>query len=290
MSIRPHRFALTICVLLATFASCSVPPEPTVPDLRRSKALEAFADYGLVYMFPGLVGPEWELGPAYRGLRDAGLVREFRFFQWDTPGLEVLDHLTEYEHNRQKAAQVAEEICAYHAEHPRNPIDLVGYSAGGALALWVAEALPEHVLLRQVVLAQPGVSPTYDLTTALRRIDGQLVVLYCPTDLLLAGAFTSLFGTLDRRYTVAAGQSGFDLDVAVSDPALRSKVVQEGYSDTWAEVGHPGNHMAILQYRWNRYIVAPYLLDEPAEDSLSALDWLARQLLDVLRRQPIQEE
>jgi hypothetical protein len=28
-----------------------------------------------------------------------------------------------------------------------------------------------------------------------------------------------------------------------------------------AVYGHPGNHIAILQYRWNKFVVAPYLVD-----------------------------
>jgi pimeloyl-ACP methyl ester carboxylesterase len=169
--------------------------------------------------------------------------------------------LTDYQANQAQAAAVAAEILTYRQEHPDSPIDLVGYSAGGMIALWVAEALPEDVRLRNILLAQPDISPTYDLTESLRRIDGKLVVFYSPNDWVLSAVFSRIFGTMDRQFVVAAGKVGFDLEVAVPDESLRAKVEQVGWSLEWAATGHPGNHMAVLQYRWNKYCVAPYLVE-----------------------------
>lgn len=260
--------------LAAAILGCGVPPEPTVLHVDRLKITEPDAEQGLLWMFPGMVGPQWEMGPAFRGLRDAGLIRQVEFFQWDQPGIQIFDHLTEYERNRELAAEVAARIVTYRDAYPTQPIDLIGYSAGAALAVWVAEALPADVRLNNVVLAQPGLSPTYDLTAALENIDGKLIVFYSPTDWVLAAGFTRVFGTLDRRFVVSAGKDGFILDAAVPDPELRAKVQQVGWNEEWAAVGHPGNHMAILQYRWNRYIVAPYLLEETtvADELQAAFD------------------
>lgn len=266
------------CALLALVWSCVVPPEPTVADLSRSKSNAANAERGLLWMFPGIIGVEWEMGPAYRAFRDAGLAREVRFFQWDRPGLEILDHLADEHRNRQKAAEVAAEIVAWRHDHPDAPIDLVGYSGGAAIAAWVAEALPEDVRLNKIVMAQPGLSPTYDLRETLRRVDDRVIVFYSPRDWLLAGAFTSLLGTLDRRFMAAAGKDGFRLEVAIPDPELRAKVEQVGWSPEWAAAGHPGTHLPILQYEWNRRIVAPYLLDGEEPEPMSALDWLLDRL------------
>jgi pimeloyl-ACP methyl ester carboxylesterase len=243
-------------------ASCGLPPpEATLLDPAVIKPSSSQEERGLVWMFPGLVGVPWELGPAYRGLRDAGLDKVVRFFQWDVPAPDFVAHLTRYEDNAAQAQEVAAAIVKYRERYPWQPIDLVGYSAGGFMALQVAEALPEDVRLRTVVLAQAGVSPTYDLTAALRRIDGELIVLYTPSDWLLGGAFTALFGTLDRQFVESAGKNGFDLEAAVLIEAQRAQVTQVPWSEEWAKCGHPGGHMAILQYRWNRYIVAPYLIE-----------------------------
>jgi pimeloyl-ACP methyl ester carboxylesterase len=255
------RMSAALCVASLCVLSCGVPPEPTLLDPALLKPSSAQEERGLVWMFPGLVGVPWELGPAYRGLRDAGLNKVVRFFQWDIPAPDFISHLTRYEDNAEQAKDVAAAIAKYRRRYPQQPIDLVGYSAGGFMALKVAEALPEDVRVRNVILAQPGTSPTYDLSAALWRIEGELVVFYTPSDTLLGGVFTTLFGTLDREFVESAGKNGFDLETAAPIEAQRARVTQVPWSEEWAKYGHPGDHMAILQYRWNKYIVAPYLVD-----------------------------
>jgi len=253
--------AILLFAVLVHVAGCGIsPPEPTLLDPAVLKPSAQQAEQGLVWMFPGLVGVPWELGPAYRGLRDAGLDKEARFFQWDIPAPDFFAHLTRYEDNQAQAREVADQIVDYRRRYPEQPIDLVGYSAGGFMALLVAEAMPPGVQLRNVVLVQPAVSPPYDLTPALRRIDGQLVNFYCPSDWGLSGLFTWLFGTMDRRYVATAGMGGFDLESAAPDEALRAKIEQIRWMPVMAEYGHPGDHTSILRYRWNKYFIAPYVV------------------------------
>lgn len=254
--------SLVGCGILAGLLSCGGVPDHGIIDDAILKSQSQQADRGLVWLFPGLVGATNELEPAYRAFRDAGIDKKYRFFEWDRPGPDFMGHLVHYEANRAQAAQIAAEITEYRESHPDAPIDLVGYSAGGALAVWVAEALPEDVRISRIVIAQSDLSPEYDLTVALEHVDDQLVHFYCPTDWILSGGFNVLFGTLDREYVVGAGKDGFVLEQAVADETLRDKVEQVAWEAEWTDYGHPGNHIAILQYRWNRYIVAPYLLED----------------------------
>jgi pimeloyl-ACP methyl ester carboxylesterase len=242
-------------------AGCGiVPPEATLLDPAVRKPTELQAQRGLVWLFPGIVGVPWELGPAYRGLCAAGLDKEVRFFEWDIPAPDFFAHLTRYAANEESAAEVADQIAEYHRRYPEQPIDLVGYSAGGFLAVLIVEALPPDVHVHNVVLAQPAISPTYDLTPALERIDAKLVNFYCARDWLLSGLFAFVFGTMDREHTASAGLLGFNLDVAAPDPELRSKVEEIAWSPVMAKYGHPGNHMGILDDRWNKYCIAPYVV------------------------------
>ncbi len=165
-----------------------------------------------------------------------------------------------YVQNVFQAAEVAAQIAAYKADYPDRPVILVGYSAGGFMAVKVAELLPEDVKLQRVIIAQPSLSPTYDLTVALRHIDDQLVSFYAPSDWFLSGVFSEAAGTMDRQYEATAGKEGFDDEVAVPDAALRRKLRQVPWSVLWLAYGHDGNHMSIQEYAWNRYIVAPYVL------------------------------
>ena len=247
-------------VLLVWAVGCVVPYEDTLEQEAVRKPTQQAAVQGLVWMFPGVVGQPWELGPAYRGLRDGGVEREYRVFQWDTAWLDFPEHLADYVRNVFQAAEVASQIAAYKAQYPDRPVILVGHSAGGFMAVKVAELLPADVRLQRVVIAQPSISPTYDLTAALRHIDGQLVSLYCPSDWFLSGVFSEFAGTMDRQYEATAGKDGFDEEAAVPDAALRTKLVQVPWSPLWRAYGHEGDHMSILEYAWNRYIVAPFVL------------------------------
>lgn len=252
---------LTTVLLLP---GCGVPFETTVFEVERLKERAATPPSSLLWLFPGIVGPEWELGPAYRGFRDAGFTGEPRFFQWPVPSFDIFRNLQDTDRNRQQAAAVAAEIAEFHALHPEVPVDLIGYSGGGALAVMVVEALPADVRVRHVLLAQSALSPFYDLTTCLTGIDGYVINFYCPTDLWLSGIFTTIYGTMDRERLPTAGLWGFWLPRAVPDAALRPRLVQIGWDEHWRAAGHGGDHMAILSDDWNMRIAAPFII--PAAD------------------------
>jgi hypothetical protein len=242
------------CAGLALLAGtgCWQNPRPTMQQLER----------GLVWVFPGVEGGPWSMQWACRSFRDAGADQAIEIFDWQRLG-GTLANLTDYPGNRQRAAAVAERIAAYRTAHPGAPIDLVGYSGGGGVAVFVVEALPEDVRLRHVVLAQAALSPDYDLTRALRRIDGALVSFHSPYDWAILGAGTAVWGTMDRKHVESCGKVGFDAERAVPDATLRDRLVQRGWGREMLEVGHTGGHAPILTYEWNKRFVAPYLLVGP---------------------------
>jgi pimeloyl-ACP methyl ester carboxylesterase len=248
--------AAAVAALLNT--GCFKTPKPT---------LEQTAS-GLCYVFPGISGGAWYLGDAYRGYRDAGVESEVRIDEWEKPLYDGLGHLSDYDNNRRHARIVAEEIEIYRKVHPAAPIDLVGYSAGGGIAVMVTEALPPTIGLRNVVLVQCAVAPDYDLREALRRIDGRIVNIHSDRDWFVLGLGTRVFGTVDRTFTESAGKTGFKLKAAVPDEDLREKVVQQPWSPKMAYTGHWGQHGGILLYQWNRDFVAPWLLPEPRAPSV----------------------
>ncbi|HNQ22298.1 MAG TPA: hypothetical protein PKK06_04315 [Phycisphaerae bacterium] len=213
---------------------------------------------GLLWVFPGVEGGEHSVARACRAFRDAGVTADIEIHDWDRP-FGLLVNLMSYERNRRDAAGVAERIAAYRAQHPAAPIDLVGYSGGGGVALMVTEALPDDVHVRHVLMVQPAVSPDYDLSTALAHIDGKLVLFYCPSDWLILGWGTRLFGTMDRRKVASAGKTGFDLPKAAPDPTQRAHLEQVCWTADMRATGHRGKHRNILGYRWNKAYVAPYL-------------------------------
>lgn len=211
-------------------------------------------------MFPGIEGGQWHLRGAYEGLRDAGVESAIYIHDWQRPSLlGGLPNLVEIERNRRLAAEAAERIADYASKYPRGTIDLVGYSGGGGLAIMVAEALPPHVRLRHVILAQPAISPSYDLTDSLSHVEGKLVNYYSPFDWVILGLGTTLFGTMDRAYVASAGRDGFDLSAAVPVESMRVLVEQRDASKT-----HYGGHYGMITREWNRRWVGPYLRENCA--------------------------
>jgi pimeloyl-ACP methyl ester carboxylesterase len=216
---------------------------------------------GLVWICPGIGGGAWYLGGVYRAFRDAGVDAEICIQRWDSPFYNALGQLIAYQANCVQAAAAAEKIAGYRRQHPQAPIDLVGYSAGGGMALLVVEALPRDIRLRNVVLVQAAISPTCDLSDALERIGGHLINLYSPLDWFVLGLGTAAFGTMDREHVASAGKVGFDLGAAVPNAEQRAKLVQKPWTPAMIWSGHLGNHASILGYGWNLTYVAPYLLD-----------------------------
>jgi len=226
------------------------PPEPTPQQEQR----------GLLWLISGVGAGDWPLKWAYAAFRDAGVSGAIRIFRWQRPGCGPLN-VVFHRDNRRRAARLAEEIVQRARLNPAAAVDLVGYSGGGGLALFALEALPDDVRVRNVVLCQPAVSPTYDLTTALKRVRGQTICYRAPGDWLILGLGTLLFGTLDRRHCIAAGNVGFRLERAIADPTLCARFRQRAWRlEALRGGGHWGGHLGTLGYRWNRRYVAPYLL------------------------------
>lgn len=218
--------------------------------------------HGLLVVFPGVEGRPDSVSRAVQGFRDGGVTADIRVHDWVRPG-GWYQRLTDMRRNRTDSRVVAASITEWQADHPEEPVDLVGYSGGGGLAVMTAEALPPSVHLRRIVLCQPALSPSYDLTHALKRTREGIVAFYCPRDWFVLGVGTTMFGTIDRRFSASAGMYGFKIDQAVPDPASRGKLVQHEWETGMREVGHVGDHASIFGQDWNREYIAPYFMDEP---------------------------
>lgn len=253
-----RRSAVLVVLLVAATTGCVD---------RRGGAAEKLAEdrSGLVYLFPGIDGGDFSLCFARAGIEAAGLKAEIRIFEWASP-FDPLGNLQNIERNRADARRVAGELAEYRAAHPDAPLSLVGYSGGGGIAVLVAEALSDDVRLRQLLLVQPALSPTYDLRPALRHVEGRIVNFYSPNDWLVLGLGTSVFGNIDRAESPAAGKEGFDAAAALPDERERVRLKQVRWSGENFWQGHWGGHLGILTYEWNRRVVGPALLECGAGD------------------------
>jgi pimeloyl-ACP methyl ester carboxylesterase len=175
---------------------------------------------GVVYMVGGIGGIS-PLGPAAKvALPLAGVEHELRDFPWQHGKGLYLRDLQDRRHLLAKAEELANEILELHRREPNRRVYLIGHSAGTAVIVHAAEMLPPGSVERMILLSS-ALSPTYDLTRALRATRGEIVSFYSQSDFLPLALGTRQFGTADRVYGPAAGLAGFEMPPNLDDDAKR---------------------------------------------------------------------
>ncbi len=183
------------------------------------------ASRGVVYYLDGAGGggaiTNWGRN-AKQGLKDAKYPGTYIEYDWETGLGVVADQMSSDDYKRAKAAHVAQMIRQYAAADPGAPINLIGLSAGTAVAVFVLEALPAKMQVNTVVLLSGSIASDYDMTKALRHVKGDLWVTTSRRDDILAIA-VPMFGTADRQPGDAdvAGIAGFTLPPGPSAETIR---------------------------------------------------------------------
>jgi hypothetical protein len=160
------------------------------------------------------------------------------------------------------ARGIAEAIRGFKASQPACPVFLVAKSGGSGVVVKGLELLDEGTVERVMLLA-PAISPAYDLTAALRAVRREIVVFWSPLDLIVLGAGTRVFGTIDRVKTVGAGLVGFRIpDGNSADPPGRreyDKLRQVRWHPRMAVSGNLGGHMGPDSPFFLRKYIVPLL-------------------------------
>lgn len=194
------------------------PPSPESLDLDRSCAEER----GLVLVADGVGG----LNLCSEGLRHvvpkAGLPLEVRVVPWGHGLFRWHADLTRVPNQVTHARWIRQTVLEHRARFPAAPVFLVGKSGGSGVVTRALELLaasdPDSASassgmtprpITACVLLAPALSPSYDLTRALSAVERELVVFWSPLDVIVLGLGTWLFGTIDRKHSVAAGLVGF---------------------------------------------------------------------------------
>ena len=107
-----------------------------------------------------------------------------------------------------RAAEIADDGRSVPRGVSCRPVFLVGKSGGTGLVVRALEHLPGDTV-EDAVLLSPALSPTYDLSPALRAVSREMVVFWSPLDLIVLGLGTRVFGTIDGIKSVSAGLVGF---------------------------------------------------------------------------------
>jgi pimeloyl-ACP methyl ester carboxylesterase len=187
-------------------------------------------------------------------------------FSWETGKGLMADQDASVKYKRTKAAALAQEIERQSAAFPGAPINILGFSAGTAEAIFALESLPENVQVENVVLLGASISENYDLTKALQRVRGH-VYLYTSTRDRMLGFLMPFSGTADRKFNdPGAGIKGFILPpgaTAKTRQLYADKIVEIAWTKELEADGDYGHHFDNIKMEFIRDHVAPLLMGKP---------------------------
>lgn len=170
--------------------------------------------------------------------------------------------LTDPCRHREAGLLLAGHVANYRRYYPHLRISLVGHSAGCAIILAAAEALPPGTVDR-IVLLQPAVSPCYDLRPALACAREGVDVFISDRDWLVLGLGTAVLGTTDGKRGPAAGKVGFQAVVCnAHDAALYARLRQHHWHPSARAAGHNGGHGDSQSVLFIRSSVLPLVLPQ----------------------------
>ncbi len=225
-------------------------PEPPPDDGRAGLILVADGVGGLDLCGTGLI----------HAAAQEGLPHRVKIVRWGHGFGRWHRDLTDVENHRAQAAAMVSQVEAFRAERPDSPVFLVGKSGGTGVVVRVLEDLPEDSV-EAVVLLSSALSPAYDLSRALRAVRREMVVFWSPLDVIILGAGTRIFGTIDRLHQVGAGLVGFRRPSGLDEVgrAQYEKLKQIRWSPSMARTGYLGGHIGPDNPAFLRKYVVPLL-------------------------------
>ncbi|MCG3126185.1 MAG: hypothetical protein CHACPFDD_01015 [Phycisphaerae bacterium] len=198
------------------------------------------------------------------GLRDAGYRGAIEVFGWQSWVGGTLRDQLDQERNLEEAVRFAQRIEDYARRYPNRRINIIALSGGTGIATWALEGLSSRVRIGNIAYLSSSLSRDYDLTKALRRVDGRLYSFHSKTDPVLL-AMVPLAGTIDRQFSLnnIAGLRGFAVPRR-SSAAVREVYAQRVRNIPWreefAEYGYLGGHTGATTRAFVARFVAPLII------------------------------
>ena len=202
------------------------------------------------------LGVRWGMSTVAAGLRKAGFRGRFLYWPWHAAwrGWLVLPALMDRALHEAEARRLAEFVTDRRKARPDWPIYLIGYSAGGFVAVRALELLADDVRVEAAALLHAAFSPWRDLRPAWAHLAGPLVVCSSLADCLIVGLGTVVFGTADGRHVPSIGMVG-PRGAAADDPRVRTMP----WRPSLARYVHWGGHFGASARGFIQHCVAPAL-------------------------------
>jgi len=224
---------------------------------------------GCIFYFDGAGGGTKKSNYAegvVEGMLEAGYKGAGELVSWETGKGLMRDQDASVAYKRSKATVGAATIRTYQNDHPGAPVDLLGFSAGTAEAIFALEVLPESAPVDHVVLLGTSISRDYDMTKALKRVKNKLYIFTSTHDRML-GTLMPLSGTADRKFNdPGAGIKGFVLPAGASAATRKlyaDKIVTIPYSEDFRKDKNQGHHFDNVKKEFIRDEVAPLFIGKP---------------------------
>jgi pimeloyl-ACP methyl ester carboxylesterase len=249
-----HRFLPPCLFLLAGCRSAGVRPEAYRPA-----SPPASPPAGVAFVANGSGDFRTVSANLGQAVAEAAAPLQVETFVWSRgQGRYLLDH-TDHVNHLAQGRRLAAQVAAYRRACPGRRAYLVGHSAGCAVVLAAAEALPPGGVDRIVLLA-PSVCAAYDLRPALRSARCGIDVFHSSQDRLVLGLGMRLVGTAEHACRTAAGQCGFTPVLAgPADAALYGKLRQHPWGPAVRWSGNDGGHYGSNRAGFLRAYVLPLL-------------------------------
>ena len=276
-------FAFAILISLSASGGCA--------QMMNFRSAER-RDHGYTLVLTGIEGAHVGHGGFVAGLKSGGVPSEIEIVDWTTgtPAL-MLVHLRASQRNQKQAEQLAAKIVQYQDEFPGRPVNLIGHSGGGGMAVLTLAALPEDRKVDSAILLAAAISPDYDLRTVLPKLDRGLWNFSSAVgDAALLVAGTTTFGTIDGKHTPSAGAVGFRLPAnasAAERQLYASKLFEQPYQTRMAINGNLSDHFGCLNPLFARNELAPILLGAQYPTGTRSLDELIASQSERLRSSPV---
>ena len=255
-------FALGL-LLVGSLTGCSSTP---AGDLNYRSDRKERLTRGCVFYFDGAGGGTKKsnyAGGVVEGMLAAGYRGAGELVAWETGKGLMKDQDASVAYKRSKAEAGADSIRNYQKAHSGAPVNLLGFSAGTAEAIFALEVLAETAPVDQVVLLGTSISRDYDMTEALKRVKNKLYIITSPHDKMV-GTMMKFSGSADRKFhDPGAGIKGFVLPSGASAATRQlyaEKIVTIPYSDDFRKDGDKGHHFDNVKMAFIRDHVAPLLM------------------------------
>ena len=210
----------------------------------------------------GTAKKNWAGGVA-QGMLAAGYPGAGEMFSWETGKGLIADQDASVKYKREKADEAALRIVQHAKKYPGLPVNILGFSAGTAVAIFALEKLPESVQIDEVVLLGTSISRDYDLTRALKRVKGR-VYIYTSTHDRMLGFLMPFSGTADRKFgDPGAGITGFVMPKSATAETRKlyaSKLVTIPWTAELEKDGDYGRHFDNVKMEFIRDHVAPLFM------------------------------